>query len=301
MRVFKECLIVGFLIAVCCVPGRADEKAAPPQSAAGPSPQSSPGGGVLPKIQKYFVAHNDVAVRSGPSNRNGQLFAVSSGQEVEAVGEFTNYDAVADGELSQLWIRIKTPDGQEGFIPRRDLHSSTQQEIWIELEQRGQILSDAFDRAEKSTGFLAKFSGVYCPTLCQDPSPYSPNSLSLRSSLVGRYLIWFEDAQMHRVNVFNPREHWVSQIAASDELISFGDDAKPGFQGIKTLQSYKIVNQDGTTDYFAFTEARMFYRDSEKRSIFRYFVRQTIAAEKRKLLADYYVKAREVFPAENVK
>jgi hypothetical protein len=106
---------------------------------------------------------------------------------------------------------------------------------------------------------------------------------------------------MHRVSAFDPKQHWISDIAAPDELINFGDDKQPAFRGVNNLQSYKVVNQDGTVDYVAFTDTKMFYRDEEKKKSFRYFVRHRIQSEKQKLLNDYYVRAREIFSAANVK
>jgi len=251
--------------------------------------------------EKFFVARPTASIRSAPNNKAESVASVSLGQEVTSNGDVSKDDEYVDGQFGQLWIRIKTSDGRVGFVPRRELRSSTEQEAWLGWQQRGQLLEELFQRASKSSGPFAQFAGIYCPTLCLEITSWSPDQArELYNYLSFRFLIWFEGMKMYKTSVFDPRKQWTFDIVGPDVPISFGEDAKPGFYGIKNLQTYKVTDHASVTDYVAFTDTKMFYRKEnaehpeQKSNNFGYYVRLAIPKERSNILSNF-AKASDTF------
>jgi hypothetical protein len=130
-----------------------------------------------------------------PSKEAAALFALSQNQEVHALGSFNN-----------VWIKIATADGNEGFVSTEDLLTPKQFATRQDLIAKRDSVLEYFERARHSWGLLAGATGVY-PHFsggCIEAVDLA-NGLHLLVNLAisTRWLQWSEGESFYRVNLLN--------------------------------------------------------------------------------------------------
>jgi hypothetical protein len=248
----------------------------------------------------YVAIREVVAVREGPGTRWPSRFSLSQGKEVSALGMFIEQSAgalqaAAHGrrwtEYDGKWVKIRTDDGNEGFISLNDLLPPEQFGERNRLIAGQAKLRACFDRAKKATGPLASFSGVYSPGICFPP--VSIGDLDLQIAMSGRSLLWSEQDKFFSVwNVLWP-EKLADYTIVPDSTVTLAT--------VGPVQIYKMVpvsRPNMPTEYNGFKSDKMYYKKESGK--YGYFSKCD-SMEEAKILEDYYPRAIELFPRSHSK
>ncbi len=220
---------VGVLVCLATGPfAQADEVSPPLSTGPAPATHAAPYTGPLqrPRSATYYALRSPVPVRSGPDASSAVVSEITTtAKPLQALGQVFDGDPQAfkavpeEQGVARTWIKLRLPGGGSGFVNLADLVTSRQLSSRAGSSKKVALLEAAVAAAKRIKGAEVP-SGVYSQGGSCDVA-----DASAASFLPGKFLIWQDGNHLHFVNVLQPDDPIVYDIANDNqvrELQGFG-------------------------------------------------------------------------------
>jgi hypothetical protein len=188
--------------------------------AAAPSASPSPSTGFTGELSNadsdtYFVIRDPTMTRDGPGDEYASKFTLSQDQQVHALGQFEDTENLHADKLDAIWIKIRSDDGKEGFIHRKDALTPEEFEkrkTAVALKAKTMAI---MDKAQAARGPLSAYAGVWqgLPNKCIEPTGGLLDAGMIVGLMLNRVVAWSDGNTWHRIYITQPDREMIFNVS----------------------------------------------------------------------------------------